>query len=634
MPTDEKLNFPKAPVAIIVIACFFIVIFTSAWFYEKSYSGKVYPGVMVGSFSMSGLDTEESEKTIKSQIDSLRQSGLVFVFRDRKVSIPMSVVSTGDPDLSHDVIKYDIPKTLYLAFSYGRQGQGLYQWYERLRGVFIRKRIDPVFEWDKESTLGILKENLSMFEHPAQDARLLIQNGVASITQDESGIIFDYEDALDEARNQLREMVFFNIELKIKKDEPEVKYSEAIGLIDEAQKIIYKEGVNIKYGEMQWYLPASTINDWIEIKKDSQTGKIVLGISEEKFGIFLDPIKSSINIESREPRFFIEDGKVKEFQAGSVGKKINEPKTLKQWEQILLNSEFPIKEIELVVEDIYPTQKIEDLNDLGIKELLGVGFTSFAGSPRNRRHNISNGSNTLNGIIIEPGEEFSLVKALGNIDAASGYLTELVIKGNQTVPEYGGGLCQIGTTVFRAALASGLPITERRPHSYTVSYYFDEKGKPGKDATIYIPHPDLKFINDTGNNILIFSRIEENDLFFEFWGAKDGRLAEQSDVTVWDRVSPPETKYVETLSLKVGEKKCTEHPHAGMKASFDYTVTYPSGEKKEQNFFSQYLPWQEVCLIGVEKLSSEVDEDSLSEENITNQDISAPAEPNPDNLQN
>ena len=187
---------------------------------------------------------------------------------------------------------------------------------------------------------------------------------------------------------------------------------------------------------------------------------------------------------------------------------------------------------------------------------------------------------------------------MGEIDGSNGYLTELVIKGDKTVPEYGGGLCQVGTTVFRGALDSGLPITERRNHSYRVSYY----EPAGTDATIYDPAPDFKFVNDTGNYILIQSRVEGDDLYFDFWGVNDGRIASTTDPVIYNIVKPPPTKIIETDSLAPGEKKCTESAHSGADAYFDYTVIYPENSTttpiKTRRFSSHYIPWQAVCLVG------------------------------------
>jgi vancomycin resistance protein YoaR len=171
-----------------------------------------------------------------------------------------------------------------------------------------------------------------------------------------------------------------------------------------------------------------------------------------------------------------------------------------------------------------------------------------------------------------------------------------VIKGNETKPEYGGGLCQIGTTVFRGALASGLDITARRNHSYRVSYY----EPAGTDATIYDPWPDLKFKNDTGKHILIQTRIDGRKIYFDFWGTKDGRQVSMTEPVVYNIVPPPEKKVIKTLDLPVGEIKCTERAHNGADAKFDYTVWYPEDDEPvSTTFHSHYIPWQEVCLLGV-----------------------------------
>jgi len=150
-------------------------------------------------------------------------------------------------------------------------------------------------------------------------------------------------------------------------------------------------------------------------------------------------------------------------------------------------------EIELAVVKTQPEVTTENIDNLGITALLGAGESNFYGSPRNRRHNIAVGSARFNGVLIGPNEEFSFNKVLGKVGPQAGYLPELVIKKNKTVPEYGGGLCQVSTTAFRAALNSGLKITERVPHAYPVRYYNPQ----GTDATIYPPHPDLRFLIPT-----------------------------------------------------------------------------------------------------------------------------------------
>ena len=118
------------------------------------------------------------------------------------------------------------------------------------------------------------------------------------------------------------------------------------------------------------------------------------------------------------------------------------------------------------------------------------------------------------------------------------------------------------------------------------------------DATIYNPLPDFRFINDTKNYILIQSRIEGYDLYFEFWGTRDGRKVYISEPKIYNIKEPPPPKYIETEDLKPQEIKCIETSHQGADVEFTYKVEYPSGEIFEKVFKSHYKPWQKICLIG------------------------------------
>jgi vancomycin resistance protein YoaR len=166
-----------------------------------------------------------------------------------------------------------------------------------------------------------------------------------------------------------------------------------------------------------------------------------------------------------------------------------------------------------------PVTSEKEFKKLGLSTVIAEGTTNFSGSPANRIKNITVGRDKLQGVLIAPNAEFSLIKTLGSITKETGFFPELVIKENVTVPEYGGGLCQISTTLFRAVVAGGLNVTERHNHAYPVKYY----GTPGFDATIYSPRPDLRFINNTGNWLLLQGVISGSKLTFQIYGKSDGR---------------------------------------------------------------------------------------------------------------
>ncbi len=181
-------------------------------------------------------------------------------------------------------------------------------------------------------------------------------------------------------------------------------------------------------------------------------------------------------------------------------------------------------------------------------------------------------------------------------------MPELSIIGNQTIPEYGGGLCQIATTLFRAVLNTGLPVTDRQNHSYRVSYYErDGNGKyigPGLDATIYSPAPDFKFVNDTGHWILLTSKVQGLQLSFTMYGTPDGRKVQIDGPKILSSLPAPAPVYEYTSKLQPGQTIQTDIAHPGGRTTVTYTVTHADGTVKKQIFNSYYEPWPARYLVG------------------------------------
>lgn len=129
-----------------------------------------------------------------------------------------------------------------------------------------------------------------------------------------------------------------------------------------------------------------------------------------------------------------------------------------------------------------------------------AAFTSnIYDKDENRVFNITKAIDKLNGTIIANGEQFSFNGTIGPMGESAGYKKALGFdnKGNK-IETYGGGMCQISSTLYNAALMANLQITERHPHSRRV-YYVPKN----KDATVYYGSLDLKFINNTGASIRI-----------------------------------------------------------------------------------------------------------------------------------
>ncbi|MFA6602654.1 MAG: VanW family protein [Candidatus Shapirobacteria bacterium] len=255
------------------------------------------------------------------------------------------------------------------------------------------------------------------------------------------------------------------------------------------------------------------------------------------------------------------------------------------------------KEIKLALPLTYINPKINngDVNNLGIKELLGRGTSTFSHSTAIRNFNVERGAAIVNRVLVAPGDTFSFVKALGEVTLESGFKKAYIIRAGKTELDVGGGICQVSTTLFRAMLNSGLSITERRNHAYRVSYY-EEDMPPGYDATVFIPSPDLKFVNDTPAHLLIQSTYDgkKKSLTYEIYGTSDGRITEISNYRKWGAAPPPPDVYIDDPTLPPGKVIQDEQRIPGLKTSFDWKVTRGEEILHQKTFTSSYTPWAAV----------------------------------------
>ncbi len=325
--------------------------------------------------------------------------------------------------------------------------------------------------------------------------------------------------------------------------------------------------------------------------------------SDEKLEEKLDPLYVKINKAPVEAVFNFQDGRVAEFRASENGREINKEELTKQ---VIAkggnstNSEsIRIIKIDIPVKTLSPNLTTEKVNKMGIKELIGSGTSTYQHSIESRIFNVALGASRVNGTLVPPGETFSFAKTVGDVSSLTGYKQAYVISGGKTVLGDGGGICQVSTTLFRAALNAGLPIVERHAHAYRVGYY-EQDSSPGIDATVYVPSVDFKFKNDTGHHILVQSILdpEELRLTFMIYGTSDGRISEVTTPVITNQSPAPEAKFEDDPTLPAGTVKQVDFAAAGANTVFTRTVTRDGKVIISDTFRSNYRPWQAVFLRG------------------------------------
>ena len=571
--------------------------------------GRILPNVSVGGVNLGGLTPQQARARLDEALKAVNVGGVSFRYKDRSLTIKASDKSAAPP--SQAPITYDLNGMVDAAFAFGHGNGPADLLKANMQALFTEVQMPMRLSVDDKSLHDLLALRFGDLEQPANDASLTVTpittptppdaaSGTPptrttwriDVVPESTGLTFDYDGAIKNATSGLANWQGAAVDLQAKVKPPAITTDAATGLESRVLAVLQRGDVTLAYDDMKWTLPAAALPNALALttRPDGSAG---VSLRHDVLAPLLDQAAKTLETEPKPTHFTLdENGRAKDFVGGALGKRLDREASLARIDaqfESSPNAVFPLAVTTISSPDSDPIAQ-----ELGITELLGYGTSNFAGSPKNRIKNINNGAAKLNGLVIAPGQEVGLLQYLKPFDASGGYVQELVIKDNRTVPEYGGGLCQIGTTTFRAVMGSGLPVTSRQNHSYRVVYY----EPAGTDATIYDPAPDFKFVNDTANHAILITKITGNMARFELWGTRDGRVQKQSPVKMWNVTPPPDPKLIPTSALAEGQKKCFESAHAGATTNFTYTITYPDGTVKSQDFHSVYKPWQQQCLVG------------------------------------
>ena len=529
---------------------------------------------------MGGKGVDEAELLIAQNLPP--QSEIHLTYQEQTFNIPTQ-------DLG---IETNYKESAEAAYNLGREKNLIISLYQRIVAPLKTVNIGFALKLDEETlnkNLGVIAEEVS--QDPIYPSIKLVNNEIL-VEKGSPGSELD----VDALRNKIKESLSFHknepLVLIVNKIDPSIGNEEANRLKLRAQKLIGKKVVLSSNQEI------FELNDEKLLETLNSTG----GYKKEIVEAEILKIATSVNREPQNPTFIFEGGRVNEFSPAQDGFKVKEEELTQKISQGLIDlegSEETKITIEIPLEITSPKIKTGDVNNLGIKELIGHGSSNFRGSITNRIFNIGHASSKFKGVLIPPGQTFSFNEVLGDVSSLTGYKQAFVIKDGKTVLGDGGGVCQVSSTFFRAALSAGLPIIERRAHSYRVGYY--EQGyPPGLDATVYFPTTDLKVLNDTSGHILIQPVFDSKmaTLTFEFYGTSDGRVAKTTKPVVSGVTPPPEDLYVDDPTLPSGQVKQIDFKAWGAKVTFDYSVERNGEIIYEKTFVSSYRPWQAVFLKG------------------------------------
>ncbi|MBI3255440.1 MAG: VanW family protein [Candidatus Andersenbacteria bacterium] len=530
--------------SIAAVICTVIVI-GSLMAVRPLFAGRILPGIWLGEIPLAGIARQHIPGVITLYQEQLQNQAVEVKLKDQKAFIKLG-------DLG---ITIDGPKTL-AALDALAQAYSLPQ----------RHTIKPVINLDETLARETLHQKFASTLKLPMNATLQLASGDQLVlVPGKSGEQIDVITLEEDIQQDIGQPYLPTIELTSVLAPPPVEDKETAAARTLAQELV-KNGLKLSFDGKEFEVKPFTVKrliTFVEQADLTQANNHVLGVAFNPIELksYLETtIAPEVNRQPINARFELKDERVEQFAVPQDGRTLNLEATAQAINSALSQGQTSTQlAVDITTPDIAATT---DIAKLGIDQLIAKGETDFKGSPKNRIHNIEVGTSRYHGLLIPPNSEFSFLEFLGPVDGEHGFKPELVIKTNVTVPEFGGGLCQVSTTTFRAAVEAGLKIVQRKNHSYAVRYY----GTPGFDATIYPPYTDLRFLNNTPAYILIQTKIEGTKLTFELYGTKDGR----------------------TVTID-GPHPYSRQPDGAVKATLKQTVALPDGQTIiEDTFYSNY----------------------------------------------
>ncbi len=562
--------------------------------------GKVYTGVHLGGIDLSGLTLEQATDKLARNL-LFPQTGKI-VFEDGE---KIWIASPFDLGL---IINYET--NAWSAYQHGRSGNIFRRISDRMRAWNGGVEIAPTMLYNEQMSYDYLSRIAEEINHPTVEASLKLEGVEVIAIPGQIGRNLDVSASLNNLRSQVRTLTDGVIPLVISENAPEIM--DASTQAETARKIL-GEPFTLYIPDAQsndpgpWKISPSQLAQMLVIERvsTSDTAEIQVGIGEEALSTYLSALAGDINQDPVNSRFIFNDDtrKLDLIEPATIGRKIEIDASIKAAQEALLSGSHAAP-ISLILTQ---PQVGDDATgeQLGITENIIATTSYFRGSTAERLQNIQVAAENFHGLLIPPGATFSMAGAMGNVSLDTGYAEALIIFGGRTINGVGGGVCQVSTTLFRAAFLAGYPIVERHPHAYRVGYYEQtaaghDSDLAGLDATVFVPMVDFKFINDSPHWLLMETYYYPNSrsLTWKFYGTSDGRTVEWETSGLQNIVEPPDPIYEENPELANGETEQVDWAVEGADVTIVRYVYRDGQVILNDSFITHYLPWADTYQYG------------------------------------
>ncbi len=609
-PTSVTSWLARLCVATLTVAVIFASLgLAAAAAFQLAYRGRMYPGVQLWGADLSGMTLDEATEVLAGAFTYPRTASITFHDGSRTWTVTPA-------DLGVD---FDLPATVTAAYSVGRTGHLGSDLQAQFDAWYVGAQLAPIVRFDEARALLYLNTVAEVVFVPTREAALTFDGAHVQATPGQVGRQMDVLAARDAVRAALPRLEPVDVTLTFIETPPLVldasaQAAAAEAILSQPLTLVIKNPAPGDLGP--WVLEPTTLGTMLKINRVDD------GPNAAHFEVGLDPAalqaylsQLAPGLERTEPvnaRFIFNDDtrQLELLQPGQSARSLDVAATLRQINLMLAQGVHTVPlEFRTIAPAVGDNATAEQL---GITQLVSQQATFFRGSGPERINNIKVAAARYHGLLIAPNATFSFGAYLGDVSLDTGFAEALIIFGGRTIRGVGGGVCQVATTIFRAAYFGGFPIVERNPHAYQVHYYDKGVGLtpygttswngPGLDATVYTPIVDFKFRNDTPYWLLMETYVDEKNsrLTWKFYSTWDGRQVALSGPEISNVIPAPETLYEFDETVPPGEIKQVDFAADGADVVVRRVVTRDGVviNSDEKPLLTKYQPWRAIYHYG------------------------------------
>lgn len=562
---------------------------------ERDFALRLYPNLSVRGVTLGGMRVNAAEQALLRAHHS---------FLTNPIAIQYGTQSWR-PSAAELGLNLDLTEALNTAYSFGRGDTRV----ENLRtaAAIWEQGVDlPVtLTIDQTVMQAYLQQIAAEVDTPPQSADLRLDGPNIRVTPERWGTQVLVDDMLAEMTAAAQSLTPQTITLRTRALEPPIRTAAVMPVVAELETLLAGPIVlsSTQAGcarSCRWEWSTTQIADWISLERTGphpERPLYTVNVDQNAIRSALLPIAGTVRQEGTLPRVAWNNGALQITTPGENGLGLDANATMTRISAALAGDE---RAIDLPLSAIPPPVTESNLAALGIIGQVGVGVSSFANSEEYRITNIRAGARQMNGLLIPPGGTFSFNDNLGPVTAERGFAEGYAIINNRTQKEWGGGLCQVSTTVFRAAFWGGLPITERHEHSFRIGWYEELGEPPGLDAAIFTGVYDLRFVNDSPNWMLMESYVdlERQRLSIALYGTPTNRDVAMSYEILERTPAPTEPVYVDDPEAPRGSLRQSDTARGGLRVNVYRTIRQGGVVMGQDTFYTEFQPWPNIFVRG------------------------------------